>query len=316
MGGRQAMSSGAAAPLRSGGMTEGSATAPCPPGPIVLALFESGRPSSCLRWAARLARDTGAHLHVVRVLPEEKEVGCALGAHNELQILRAVEHTLVSHRSTCSWIRRLSSPDSVPRRFSIVRGDFVTQIGRYAEEVQAQLLLLPGQKEGVGEIVGALSARTRTPVLVSRTPRAVQTIVAATDLRHGEYPVLRFAGALGRRLNSDIVAVHNLDPQPMWGRAKAQDAADVLRGEPGRAAGLQRLRRASEFLLAPVHAVVRDDADPVDAILDEARARNAHLVVIGQRPGRRRDRSGVAARVVDFAQRSVLVIPIPYEVEP
>jgi nucleotide-binding universal stress UspA family protein len=145
----------------------------------------------------------------------------------------------------------------------------------------------------------------------------VQTILAATDLRNGEYPVLRFAGELGRRMNSQIVAVHNLDPQPMWGRARTPDAAaDVLRGEPGRGAGLERLRRASEFLLAPVQAVVRDDADPVDAILDEARARDAHLVVIGQRPGGRRDRFGVAARVVDFAQRSVLVIPIPYEVEP
>jgi len=316
MRGRQAMSSSAVAPLRSGGKSEASATTPCPPGPVVLALFASGRPSSCLRWAARLARDTGSQLHVVRVLPEEEEVGCALGAHNALQILRAVEHTLVSHRSTSSWIRRLSSPDSTPRRFSIVRGEFVTQIARYVEEVQAQLVLLPAQNDGVSQIVAALSAQTGTPVLVSRTPCNVQTIVAATDLRDSEYPVLRFAGELGQRLNSDIVAVHNLDPQPMCGHAGESDAADVLRGEPGRAAGLERLRRASDYLVAPVQAVVRDDADPVDAILDEARARGAHLVVIGQRPGRRRDRSGVTARVVDFAQRSVLVIPIPYEVEP
>jgi hypothetical protein len=33
-------------------------------------------------------------------------------------------------------------------------------------------------------------------------------------------------------------------------------------------------------------SVVRDDADPVDAILDEARARDAHLVVVGLRSGR------------------------------
>jgi hypothetical protein len=116
-------------------------------------------------------------------LPEEKNVGGALGAHNETAILRAVEHTLVSHRATCSWIRRLSAPDSLPRRFSIVRGDLVTQIARYVEEVQAQLLLLPAQGEAVSKVVAALSARTRTPVLVSRTACAVQTIIAATDLR-------------------------------------------------------------------------------------------------------------------------------------
>jgi nucleotide-binding universal stress UspA family protein len=267
-----------------------------------------------LRWAARLARDARTHLHVVRVLPEEEDVGCALGSHNALAILRAVEHTLVSHRATCSWLRQLSSADSVPRRFSIVRGEFVTQVARYVEQVQAQLLLLPPRTDGVSELVAELSARTRTPVLVSRRPCTLQTIVAATDLRDSEYPVLRFAGALGGRLNSDIVAVHNLDPQPVAGSEALRAPADVLRGEPGRAAGMARLRRASQQVLAPVQAVVRDDADPVDAILDEARARDAHLVVVGLRPGRRR--SGVAARVVDLAQRSVLVIPISHEGEP
>jgi nucleotide-binding universal stress UspA family protein len=257
-----------------------------------------------------------AQLHVVRVLPEEEEVGCALGAHNAVTILRAVERTLASHRATCSWLRRLSSAADVPRRFSIVRGEFVTQVARYVEEVQAQLLLLPPHGEGFSELVASLSARTGTPVLVSRAPCKLRTILAATDLRDSEYPVLRFAGALGGRWNSDIVAVHNLDPQPVSGSEKAHAPADVLRGEPGRAAGMSRLRRASQQLLAPVRAVVRDDADPVDAILDEARAHDAHLVVVGLKQGHRSNRCGVTARVVDLAQRSVLVVPVSHEGEP
>lgn len=316
MRGAPGTSSSTTAPPRASIPNEAPTVTSCAAGPVVLGLFASGRPSSCLRWAARLARNTGSPLHVVRVLPEEENVGCALGAHNTMAILRAVEHTLVSHRATCSWIRRLSSPDSLPRRFSIVRGDFVTQIARYVEDVQAQLLLLPPQAEGVSEVVAELSGRTRTPVLVSRAPCTVQTIIAATDLQHGEYPVLRFAGDLSRRLNSDMVAVHNLYPQPGAAHVRTRAAASVLSGEPGRAAGLERLRRASQYSLAPVQVVVRDDADPVDAILDEAQARDAHLVVVGLRPGRGGHRFGVAARVVDLAQRSVLVIPIPYEAEP
>jgi nucleotide-binding universal stress UspA family protein len=100
--------------------------------------------------------------------------------------------------------------------------------------------------------------------------------------------VLRFAGDLSRRLKSDNVAVHNLHPPPSGGQVRTRAAASLLSGEPGRAAGLERLRQASECSLAPVEAVVRDDADPVDAILDEAQARDAHLVVVGLRPGRGR----------------------------
>jgi nucleotide-binding universal stress UspA family protein len=253
----------------------------------------------------------------VRVLPDEEDVGCALDEDNAVTILRAVEHALVSHRATSSWIRRLSSPSSMPRKFSILRGDFVTQIAHYVQEVDAQLLLLPTRGENVSKLVTALSVRTRTPVIVSRAPCTIHTIIAATDLRGSEYPVLRFAGDLGRRLDSDIVAVHNLDPQPLAGQVKRGDAGDVLRGEPGRAARLERLRRVSQRLLAPVQPVVRDDADAVDAILDEARARDAHLIVVGLRRGQRRERftSSVAARVIDLAQRSVLVVPIPDEVE-
>ena len=309
-------SSPAAAPRYPGGMEEGFRAPTSPTGPVVLALFESGLPTACLRWAARLSCDTGSWLHVVRVLPKEDDVGCALDAHNAIAILRSVERTLVSHRATSSWMRQMSSAGRIPGRFSIVRGDFVTQVARYVEAVGAQLLLLPPQGESVSEIVAALSARTRTPVLVSRAPCSVHTIIAATDLRDAEYPVLRFAGDLGRRLDTDIIAVHNLEWPAIAGSPGASDPADVLRGEPGRAAGLERLCRVSQQLLAPVQPVVRDDADPVDAILDEARTHDANLVVIGLRSGREGITGSVAARVVDLTQRSVLVIPMQAEVEP
>jgi nucleotide-binding universal stress UspA family protein len=286
---------------------------------VVLALFENGRPSACLRRAATLAGDTDAALHLVRVLPEPEDVGGALDAHNTIPILRSVEHALVAHRAMRSWIHGLSLPHGAPQCFSLLHGDFVTQVVRYVEEVDAQLLVFAGH-EGASQLVSALTARTRTPVLVSR-PRSrskAKTIVAATDLQDAEYPVLQFATELGRRLDSGIVAVHNLDPQCVVGNSAAPDTADVLHGEPGRAARLEQLRRVSQRLLAPVQAVVRDDADAVDAILDEARVRDADLIVVGWRPHVQRGRgaSSVPSRVVDFARGSVLVIPCSDKTEP
>jgi nucleotide-binding universal stress UspA family protein len=285
-------------------------------GPVVLALSESDQPSGCLQQAAMLARSTLAALHIVRVLPAPGNIGGVLGTHNRLAILRSVERALVAHRATCTWIQELSLPRGAPLRFSILHGDLVTQVVRYVQGVDAQLLLVPVGRDGASQLVSALTARARTPVLVSRPPYSAQTIVAATNLQHIEHPVLQFASELGRHLDSGIVAVHNLDPPGVVEGGAAPDAAAVLHGEPGRAAGLERLRRVSQRLLAPVQIVVRDDADAVDAILGEAQLRDADLVVVGWRlrvqPGAR----GVASRVVDFAQRSVLVIPISDEADP
>lgn len=306
----------AASPLRLGGDSRSRASARS--GVVVLALCDSEQPSACLQQAAMLACDTRASLHLVRVLPEPENVGGVLDARNTLAILRSVERALVAHRATRSWIQRLALPHGARLRFSLLYGDFVTQVARYAEGVDAELLLFPSDREGASQLVSALTARIRTPVLVSRRPHRAQTIIAATDLQDSEYPVLQFASELGRRLDSGIVALHNLDPQGLVENKAAPDAAAVLHGEPGRAAGMERLRRVSECLLAPVQVVVRDDADAVDAILGEAQLRNADLVVVGWRPRApcERGAGSVPSRVVDFAQRSVLVIPISDEVEP
>jgi len=288
---------------------------PARSGSVVLALFEGDQPSACLQHAAMLARDTLAALHLVRVLPEPGNIGGVLDARNTLAVLRSVERALVAHRATRSWLHGLSLPRGARLRFSILHGDFVTQVVRYVEAVDARLLLVPVDHEGASQLVSALTERTRTPVLVSRPPYKAQTIVAATDLQDAEYPVLQFASELGRHLDTGIVAVHNLDPQCVVGSG---DGVAVLHGEPGRAARLERLRRASQHLLAPVQAVVRDDADAVDAILGEAQLRDADLVVVGWRPREHCDdaSSSVPSRVVDLAKRSVLVIPIADGVEP
>lgn len=74
-----------------------------------------------------------------------------------------------------------------------------------------------------------------------------------------------------------------------------------------------RLSQASQKLAADARAVIRNEVNPVDALLREAREHDADLVVVGTR--RRgwfecfRARS-VAAQVVNRAKRSVLVMPL------
>ncbi|MEO8181498.1 MAG: universal stress protein [Deltaproteobacteria bacterium] len=76
---------------------------------------------------------------------------------------------------------------------------------------------------------------------------------------------------------------------------------------------MERLRKACRQLPVPAQAVVRDEVSLADAILDEARVHDADLVVLGAQRRSWLERlfdGGVATRVVNRAQRSVLVTPM------
>ncbi len=80
----------------------------------------------------------------------------------------------------------------------------------------------------------------------------------------------------------------------------------------------RKLARAARRLHTHAETVVACEATPADAILREARLRNANLVVVGMRrswvdrlPG-----ASVAAQVVNQAWRSVLVAPLDAATSP
>ncbi len=282
---------------------------------LLLALSGAGAPTESLQRARALADGLGAALHVVRVLPEE-ERSPSSAANKFPELLRSVERTLRAHRETRAWMSQ-ALPGRGVERFAILHGELVERVAVYAREADAKLILI-GAEDDQGAVVTRLVATTGVPVLVSRTPAKNHTIVAATDLRHPDYPVLQFAALLGRQLESHVIAVHNLGlAAPLQqARAEGSGAAPAARAH---AEQLDRLRQVSEQFQPSIRAVVRQESDPVDAILEQASAEEADLVVVGARArawfeGSGRD--GLAGTVIHRARRSVLVIPVGDTSEP
>ena len=156
----------------------------------------------------------------------------------------------------------------------------------------------------------SLAAAAAVPVLVAREATHDETILAATDLESDGYPVLRLAAQLGQQLDAPVVALHNVNPVSCVGVAWPMI---VLPAVPAVEARSARLSQVWANLSFGASAVIRDEFNPVDAILWEARKRDADLLVVGTRRRGWFDRlvtGSVAAQVVNRAKRSVLVTPL------
>ena len=122
-------------------------------------------------------------------------------------------------------------------------------------------------------------------------------------MKDDDYWVLRQAVELGTRLEAPVVAVHNVSCLPVAFDRRAPGAPASI---PTQAL---RLVRATEQLESSMETVVATEVDPVDAILDQAQAHNADIIVVGARPRWRLPDRSVAAEVVDRSDRSVLIAP-------
>ncbi|HEU4538537.1 MAG TPA: universal stress protein, partial [Polyangiaceae bacterium] len=84
----------------------------------------------------------------------------------------------------------------------------------------------------------------------------------------------------------------------------------VLPGGQEMADQWRRLLEAIACCGLDSEAVIASEVDPAEAILEQARARQADIIVVGSRPRLRSTApyaEGVAAQVVERATRSVLV---------
>lgn len=280
---------------------------------IVLAVFEQDRPTPSLRRATVLARALNARLHVLRVLPGPSRLGALFSPRSRVSATRAVQRTLSARRATRTWLGDALDAENAVEHVAVVHGDFVEQAAAYAASIDAALIVVAPSEARTGQAVTSLACAASTPVLVAREPFGGQVIVAATDLRSTGYPVLQKAADLGRRVQASMVAVHNVGPAPVSGF----DPVSML-GMPTPSAnrhdGLEeRMARLAQRLPIDTRVVVRGENDSADAVLDEARSHAADLVVVGTRPRSWCGgllTSSVAARVVNHAERSVLVLPL------
>jgi nucleotide-binding universal stress UspA family protein len=149
--------------------------------------------------------------------------------------------------------------------------------------------------------------------LVARAAVPGQAIVAAADLARRDVPVLRKAGALSLSLGAPLIVVHNINPASSYVSSGMGAPIVCFTGEALIETRRSYLLDAARALSLQLEPVVSIERDAVDAILTTARARNADLIVVGTNPRFwvvRLLTDGIAAALVDRANRSVLVVPL------
>jgi len=283
---------------------------------VLFALPEEGCPTDSLLRAAALSHALGADLRVLRVLPKPSRVRALFPGRNSRRVVLSVGLSLYATRSARDWIQGALGPDeSIVERFSIAHGEFVRKVAKRAAAFQTALIVVPPCRRAMGTTITSLANLTRIPVLVARRSTGATTVLAATDLQAEGYPVLKLAAALGVRIPAPLVIMHNVNPISVVPIAGLHGVRPVTLPTPDwtTRARASLLEAASHELHLNVTAVVRQDSNPVEAILGEARAREADMVVVGSRQRRWMNRlisGSIAARIVNRTKRSVLVTPI------
>lgn len=277
----------------------------------VLALFEQDCPTAGLRRAVALARALDAPIHVLRVLPEPKHLSWDFLRGKTATVSRMVQLTRSASQATRSWLLDTLASDDVIEQVAVLHGDFVTQTAAYAANVGADLLIVAPGEGKLGKAVKSLACATLMPVFVARGSAAAAAIMAATDLESADYPVLSRAADLGCLFRKPLVAVHNVEPQPL-AAAEMLWPFEVWQPEHALAVRSGQLTRAAQRLRVETRTIVLHELRSADAILEQAKASDAELVVMGARRRPRLDgwSRGVTRRVVDRAACSVLVLPL------
>jgi nucleotide-binding universal stress UspA family protein len=288
---------------------------------VVIGMDFSARSLAAARWTARhLSAD--AELIFTHVLPEP-ETPSFLRAHVS-PFLEVVTDMAPALSAGLLGVAELIAPGR--SRIEIVAGDPADGLARVADAVGADLICLGRRRSRRGGArFGATSAhrlvaRTRTPILIvprtsESTPRRV---LAALDDGVASERVAAIAGALAKRWNAHVHALHVLSPRLRdlvhAGRhLKDVDAPDDS-GESVRAVDdlfrisrrwvEQRARSASvapELLRGSVSV-----GDPGQEILALAHATPVDLVVLGR--GRAPDRARRAGRVEPLGSTSRYVM--------
>lgn len=285
---------------------------------ILLALIANECSWATLWRAQSLSALLEAELHVVRVVSPLPRTQRPLSKVESKDVLAALTQMLEARRATRTWLTGALGAALPKGRLKLRGGEFVEQVAKRARELNAALIVVAPGAERAGKRVTHLARSADIPVLVAREATAREAVVAATDLSESSAAVLQSAAALCQRLDAPLVAVHNLTPVPLPAGPEAalQISLPLHRG-------IEQQRRrslveAARTLQVNAEAVLTRELDPAQAILKEARTRDADLIVVGTRPRRwleRLVRGGVSEQVVSQARRSVLVTPLACETD-
>jgi nucleotide-binding universal stress UspA family protein len=224
-----------------------------------------------------------------------------------------VGRTRAAHRSTIEWMEAELSAHVPERRLVIRSGDLVEEAAIHAKSLNAGLIVLPPADFLWGSTVTSMARAAGCPVLVAREGFALRTILAATDMQHPDFPVLRCAGRLGRRADGKVIALHNIAPLAVMAGGVLGPRVAVAYERPTPVDLEAKLVALSPELGTAAAAIVRSEHESAHAIVDEARRQNAGLIVVGTHYRTWWQRvlgSSVAAGVVSRTERCVLVTPV------
>lgn len=160
---------------------------------------------------------------------------------------------------------------------------------------QPQLLVLPPARWVTPGLALDVAVTANVPTLLARGAGTARRILAATDLRDPQLPLVAGAARWAQQVDASLVLVHD---------GRSPEARDALAG---------RLEGAAKTLGTAAEVAVTAEDDPARALLDVARAANADLVMVGAR--RRpwwdlRPRPRVAEAVLAASGPSVLLVPL------
>jgi len=281
------------------------------PSGVVLALQDAEEPQRVLERAHRLARTLQQRLMVVRVLPKNRV--CSV-VHGVWGSRKAAIRPRDAHEATRGWLRRCLGTPAETIRVVVLGGDFVPAAASCARYIRARLLVMSPDSQKVGRLAIALARASGTQVLVARGEERGSPILAATDLQDPAFRVLRSAAEIAHIFKQRLIAFHNVDPLSVVSGRAVTSTGVMLTGGVPKATRRESLVSVSRSLQIDANPVLGAALDAAQAILDEAEARDAGLIVVGARASpwwRRLTSEHVSARVASQADSAVLVTPIP-----
>lgn len=282
-------------------------------GRVLVGIAAGDRPYHALVRGYQVAKASDAELAVVRVLEDPRPLNWMLFPQRHADdVADAIVRDLETISNGAAWCDQVL-PEPLGDRYIVRRGQLIDQLAEEAARAATRLIVLPAGFVEARHAV-ELANDLQIPVLLARPRRTNPLVVAATDLRHPDYPVLNEAAELAPALAARLLCIHNrapllpgIDPMTAMFLPITPIAIEQAYGDA------RALRAAAASVDRDADAMVTGQSRPVDAILDVARAQDADLIVVGAaRHGSiyRWLTGSTAAAVVRRAKRSVLLTPL------
>lgn len=280
-------------------------------GAVLFAFGSWRRKGGALLRAAVLAKALGADLRVLFVTRPAGRANVLFPQSNIDDVMSSLRRQRGLVNRTLNWCNDQLVEPLFPRQIAVRVGlNFFSVVAEDAKNVDPAMVVVSGSEVASGEDITRIVEAAGVPVLVARRTQSGDAVVAATDLSTDRVPALRHGTELGDRLRTRVVFMHNVSP--------ARDAAADSPGTAGSTDAALRdrsscLRLCAHALGAAIDNVVVSRADTPSAILEVSRNNEADIVVVGTHHRSWVDRvfgPGIAARVVEEAKRSVLIVPM------